>query len=90
MLNAVATAIAAMPSLRPIAPSFSFVVALMLTIGFATVDGARDVLPHRGNMRRDLRFFGDDCCIDVEDAGFLFRKQFAHLFQNFDAADAAN
>ena len=41
-------------------------------------------------MRRDLRFFGDDCCVDVEDAGFLFRKQLAHPFQNFDAVDAAN
>src|SRR5439155_25104103 len=59
-------------------------------IGFATVDGIRNFLPHRGNVRRDLRLFSDNSCINVEHAGFLLRKQFAHVFQNIDAVDAAN
>src|SRR2546423_2474492 len=59
-------------------------------IRFATIDGGGNFLPHRGNVRRDLRFFSDNSCIDVEHAGFLFGKQFTHLLQNLDAANPAN
>ena len=52
----------------------SFVVALMLTCDSAHPSGGGDFLPHRGNVRRDLRRFRDDSRIDVDDRGLSFRQ----------------
>ena len=57
---------------------------------FIRADRIRDFFKHRKNVRRDLRCFRDDRCIDIHDARFFPGEERGHAFQNVDAADAAN
>ena len=85
-----AIATAAIPSPRPIGPSRSFVVALMLTSDSLTPIAAAMFLSHRGHVRCDLWRFSDYGCINIEDARVFLGEQFSNTLQNFDAADAPN
>ena len=69
----VATACAAMPSPRPVKPSFSVVVALTLTRSARDAEDLGDALDHRGAMRRDLRPLADDRHVDRGDGAALAR-----------------
>ena len=74
-VSTVATAIAAIPSPRPIAPSPSFVVALMLIACRFESERGRDFLLHRRNVRRNLRRFRDQRRVDIHRARIFLRER---------------
>jgi hypothetical protein len=53
-------------------------------------DRRSNLLSHRRNVRRNLRLFRNDRCIDIHHARLLFSEEGCNTFQNVDAANAAN
>ena len=86
-IRIVATAWAAMPSPRPVKPSRSVVVALMLTSAERQPQQRRDPRPHRVPMRADPRRLADDGEVDMRDpAAGLRRPGRAHARRSSDEA----
>ena len=88
--STLAIAIAAMPSARPRKPSFSLVVALTLTRPTGKPQTRRELVPHGVEMRRDLRRFGDERRVHVDDARVVRGEDVRDAREDFRGADAAD
>ncbi len=88
--STLATAMALIPSPRPIAPSPSFVVALMLIASALYAERGSNFFLHRRDVRRNFRRFCQQSCVNVHDARILLRRNGCDMSQDFDAADPAN
>ena len=76
-----ATAWAAIPSRRPVKPSPSVVVALMLTWAMPKAGNPGDPFAHGGPIRADFRFFGNHSAIQMVDERALRAQQTDRMLQ---------
>ena len=74
-----------MPSSRPVKPSFSLVVALMLTASSATSEVGREQFTHRSRMRTDLGPLADHGDVGVADTPAALADQFVAAAQESTA-----